>query len=212
MVDQSPNISLSADAARPEEQSLRLDKPSLQTPTATVAANLDSDQFSISDESSANWIVRRIVEARAYARRVETWAAIEIQRSTSDERRFLHRFGPQLETWLRQEITAHHLRRKSIALPAGQLGLRKAPNRLDVIDPNQATTWARQNLPASVRITVSASGEEAIALRAWCESNAINAIVNESVSKTDLNHHLRSSGELPDGVLCSGGYEQLIIA
>ena len=57
------------------------------------------DVFVVSDERSANWVVRKIVEARRYAMHVEAWAAGEIRRAQREEQRLLDRFGLQLEQW-----------------------------------------------------------------------------------------------------------------
>jgi hypothetical protein len=181
-------------------------------PTKPPPSNLENEHSSITDESSANWIVRRILEARAYAQHVETWAAIEIQRAKSDERHFMHSFGCQLEDWLRQAISDQHLRRKSIALPAGKVGLRKTPSRLELVDLASVAYWVENNAPNAIRITISVTGNDALALRQWCKDHTPSAVLTETVSKTELNKHLQTSGELPDGAVSTGGTEQLYIA
>ena len=62
------------------------------------------EAFRVCDEASANWVVRRIAEARKYAEHVEAWAATELRRAEREERFLLERFGPQLEAWARERL------------------------------------------------------------------------------------------------------------
>ena len=82
--------------------------------------------FCVRDESSANWVIRKIAECRSYAERVTVWAAAEIRRAEKEEEFFLFRFGGQLERWASEEIRKLKGRRKSLNLPAGAVGFRRA--------------------------------------------------------------------------------------
>lgn len=177
----------------------------------SAAMSRIGDAFRVDDDMSANWVVRRITEARAYARRVEAWAATEIRRAEADERYFLARFGGQLEQWLRQAIAREGSRRKSVPLPAGTVGLRKAQDRLEVIDSSQVMAWARQHLPGAIRVTVNAAGDDAVAVQRWCQQHLPTASVEERVSKSDLNEHVQRTGELPEGATHLYGTEQLSV-
>src|SRR5688500_6897486 len=53
--------------------------------------------FHIHDAASANWVVRKVVEARQYAERVQAWADRELRRAKREEEFFRYRFGEQLE-------------------------------------------------------------------------------------------------------------------
>src|SRR4051812_34057237 len=55
------------------------------------------ERFAVTDEASANWLVRKVLEARRYAERVEAWAAAEMRRARRDEAFLLGRFGSDLE-------------------------------------------------------------------------------------------------------------------
>src|SRR4051812_26681090 len=81
------------------------------------------DTFCVKDEASANWVVRRIVEARNYTSRIKDWAEKETRRVQREEEFFMRRFGPELESWARTQIKG---KRKCVALPAGRLGFRSA--------------------------------------------------------------------------------------
>ena len=108
------------------------------------------DAFHVRDASIANWVVRKVVEARQYAERVQAWADGELRRAKREEEFFLFRFGGQLEQWARQEIDRDHRHRKSICLPAGAIGFRLCPTRLNVTDEQQLRTWCKANLPAAI--------------------------------------------------------------
>src|SRR5262245_39432301 len=77
------------------------------------------ESFSVHDSASANWVLRKINEARAYSLHVEQWARAELRRAEREEAFLLHRFGDQLESWVRSQIAQRHDGRKSIFLPAG---------------------------------------------------------------------------------------------
>lgn len=131
------------------------------------------EAFSVCDESSANWLVRRIVEARAYAERVTTWAEREKRRARREEEFFMHAYGRQLEDWAAGRIALLGGRRKSLNLPAGSVGFRTAGPRLVVDDEPAVMNWARRNCPDAV-VTI------------------------ERLSKSALNQRFKTSGEIPE--------------
>src|SRR5687768_10409667 len=88
----------------------------------------EAEGFSVNSDSTANWLVRKIAECRAYRERIERWAAMEIKRAEREEAFFMTRFGRQLETWARRQI-AKQRGRKSVKLPAGTVGFRTEPTR-----------------------------------------------------------------------------------
>ncbi len=92
------------------------------------------DGFAVRDAASANWVIRKIVEARAYAQRVKAWAELEQRRAQREEDFLLRRFGVELQAWARQEIARQHDGRRSVSLPAGAVGFRTEPTRLAVTD------------------------------------------------------------------------------
>ena len=49
------------------------------------------ETFAVDDAASANWLVRKIVETRAYAKHVKEWADGELRRAEREELFFLHR-------------------------------------------------------------------------------------------------------------------------
>jgi hypothetical protein len=117
-----------------------------------VVVEMD-DAFHIRDEGSANWVLRKIVECRAYRERVARWAQEETLRAERQEAFLMHRFGNELEAWAREQIYKQHGRRRSIALPAGVLGLRREPTKLLVVDERALAGWCRTHLPATIKVT-----------------------------------------------------------
>ena len=130
-------------------------------------------EFHVCDDDSANWVVRKIVEARAYAKHCAEWCEREQSRAKNEEEFFLFRYGQQLLDFTRQKITAAGARRKSVGLPAGMIGFRAEPAKLVVDDESAVIAWAKRHNPALVSVV-------------------------ERLSKSGLNDHLEQTGELPD--------------
>jgi hypothetical protein len=128
--------------------------------------------FAIDSPESANWLVRKIVEARQYASRVKAWAEQEQRRAERDEKALMFLFGRQLEAWAAGEITALDGKRKSLALPSGTVGFRKTPSKLVIDDEDTVLRWARTNCPRAV-------------------------VVMEKLSKSALEYHAQETGEIP---------------
>ena len=146
------------------------------------------EQFAVHDEASANWVVRKIVGARAYAERVQSWAEQEAQRARREERFFLGRFGLELNRWLRQQLTENGGRAKSVNLPAGRVGLRTAKPRLVVDDETAAMNWAKSHC-----------------------ADAVTVAVSERLLKQPLHDHFAETGELPDGTRLEPEHDNLYI-
>jgi hypothetical protein len=131
------------------------------------------DRFSIHDDATANWVVRKILEARAYAKHCDEWCAREQARARRDEEFLMLRYGPQLHEHARQRIGEQGGRRKSVNLPAGTIGFRHEGAKLLVDDEAKVIEWAKRNRPELVCVV-------------------------ERLSKSGLNQHLEATGEAPD--------------
>lgn len=129
------------------------------------------EQFCIEDEKTANWLVRKVIEARQYAQRVKLWAELEQRRAEREEETLLFLFGRQLQTWVRGHIA--NGRKKSMNLPSGTVGFRKVNASLQVDDEHAVLVWAKANCPKAV-VTV------------------------EKLSRTELKAHFEQTGEVPD--------------
>jgi hypothetical protein len=150
-------------------------------PIAPVPAN-----FAVVDVKSANWVLRRIMEARAYAEAVQQWAEAEAERAKREEEFFLLHFGNGLQAVLEEEIEKQKGRRKSVKLPAGTMGYRAEPQRLRVENEAAAIEWAHRHCPDAVRVT-------------------------ERISRTAINEHHTASGEVPEGCTIQPAGERFYI-
>ena len=131
------------------------------------------DGFSVCDSQSANWVIRRVMEARAYGKRVTEWAAAEVARAKNDEARLLYIFGGQLKAWATEEIQRLGGRRKSVCLPAGSLGCRREPVRLVIDDDSAVINWAQCACPKAIATIIK-------------------------LNKTTVIEHFKTTGEIPD--------------
>lgn len=150
-----------------------------------VAAEVE-ESFHVRDEGSANWVLRRVTECRAYRERVARWAQAETLRAERQEAFLMHRFAAELEAWAREQIGKQHGRRRSIALPAGVLGFRQEPTKLLVVDERALVGWCRAHLPAAIKVT-------------------------ESLLKSEIQLHIKSTGECPAGAEIAGGAERFYV-
>lgn len=130
-------------------------------------------EFAIDSHDRANWLVRKVVAARAYALHVKEWAEQEQRRAEREEKTLMFLFGRQLEAWAKAEIAGLGGRRKSLALPAGTVGYRQTPLRLVVDDEKAVLAWARDHCPAAVVIT-------------------------SRLSKSTLDEFVKSTGMIPE--------------
>jgi hypothetical protein len=106
--------------------------------------------FVVEDERSASWVIRKVVAAREYGERVRDWAAQERRRAEREEMTLMYLFGRQIEQWAGNEITKLNGKRKSLVLPGGTVGFRKANAKLVVDDEQAVILWAKDNCPQAV--------------------------------------------------------------
>ena len=160
------------------------------------------DTFRVRDESSANWVVRKVRECRDYAQRVAAWAAAEVRGAEAEERWLMERFGCQLEEWVRQHLKRSggaRGRTRSVQQPAGTVGFRSESPRLVVVDDAKVLAWCRAHLPDALKAVAESEGDAARRLAAWGRTQCRAVRLRESFSKAALNAHAAATGELPDG-------------
>jgi hypothetical protein len=108
-------------------------------------------KFCIDSEAAANWLVRRVLESRAYADHVRDFGQRELHRAHREEATLMFLFGRQIERWTKDEIEKFKGRRKSLVLPAGVVGFRRQASRLVIDDDLAVMGWARKNLPDAIQ-------------------------------------------------------------
>jgi hypothetical protein len=167
---------------------------------ASPGVRSPTQEFCIRDEASANWLVRRVKEARAYAEHITRWAAAEQLRAKREEAFLLGRYGQQLEQWLRGILSQEHRGRRSIQLPAGQVGLRINRAKPLVVHEGALAAWCRKHLPAAYHIELRASGDEAVQLVALLTKSFPSLKTIEGADKRQVSAHFTNTGDLPPGV------------
>ena len=101
------------------------------------------EQFAIRDHRAANWVVRRILAARHYARRVKLYADAELKGAHREEAVLPCTILRRLEQWAIREINLNGGRRRYIALPAGRICMRRVPAWVEVADEAALIAWCR---------------------------------------------------------------------
>ena len=159
--------------------------------TATETVEVDP-AFHVTNEQTANWVCRHIVQAREMAAKAKAWAEREIAQAERDEAFFLARFGVELQAWLETQIAEKGGKRKSIDLPAGRVGFRAHPARLVVANEPECLEWCREHLPVAV-VKVPAS---------------------EHLSRSELIQQFKNGatgGEIPPGADLSEAKDELYV-
>jgi hypothetical protein len=144
------------------------------------------EAFHVRDQPSANWVLKKIIAEREYRARCAAWFDAETRRSERREQFLLHRFGMELEEWTRQQLAGQYGKRRSVHLPAGVLGFRTTPAKLIVADEPKLLAWCRQHLPGAVKVV-------------------------QHLLKSEIQNHIESNGEVPDGAEFVGGGDKFYI-
>lgn len=157
------------------------------------------ERFEVRDGRTANWVVRKVVEARAYAGRVEAWAAAEVRRVRREEQWLLRHFGGQLQGWVEAQLAVRGGRCRSLRLPGGQVGFRSTPATVMIADQHVLAAWCREHLPHAYGLRVASRGEAAHLLRDMIGESRQGLAVREEVFVSEVKKHLDVTGELPPG-------------
>lgn len=105
--------------------------------------------FHITDESSADWLLRKLLHLDAEEATVREMAAQRVAELQADKNRLMGRFGAELEAWARTE--AEKRRRQTVTLSYGSVSFRKVPARLAIESEEDAITTARAVLPEAIQ-------------------------------------------------------------
>jgi hypothetical protein len=92
-----------------------------QTPPIATPADAEVDieilkaipkQFAITDEKTANWLVRKIVAARQYIATVKAWADLETKRAQREEMTLNRQFKLAISNWMKDMVNQELERRQ----------------------------------------------------------------------------------------------------
>jgi hypothetical protein len=153
------------------------------------------EQFVVDDAQKASWVVRKVVEARAYAQRVQAWCERELRRAGREEAWLLRRFEPELVAWTRAELQRQGGRRRSVNLPGGTVGFRLQPPKVEIIDEQTLIGWCRSHMPIALKVTVEANDQQGIELLQWQRQHASSSRIRRQILRDPLNHHVSETGE-----------------
>jgi phage host-nuclease inhibitor protein Gam len=119
------------------------------------------EHFRVDGPSTAEWALRKLRQARARQDEARALAEAETSRVAewlrAEEARHQHdiEFFESVLTGWHRALLAEDPDRKTISLPNGTLRARKAPDALDVVDPDGLVAWAQANAhEALLRVTV----------------------------------------------------------
>ena len=139
-----------------------------------MTSEVEQEGFSVKDQQTAEWVVRRIAESRkrqneidelyqAEMFRLKTWKEKEMQKEQSN----IEYFETVLKPWAQEQG-------KSVSLPSGKVRFRKMQDKF-IYDDQMVIAWAKQHLPEAIR-------------------------VKEELEKKAIKDHVKATGELPDGL------------
>jgi hypothetical protein len=157
------------------------------------------ESFVIDHAQKASWAVRKVVEAREYAKRVQQWCERELRRAEQEEAWLLRRFGMELKAWAAAELERRGGRRKSLELPGGTLGFRRQAARVEIINEQAVITWSRSHFPIALKITVEANDAQGVQLLRWHEEHGRDSRLQQRILRDPLNRHFAETGEVPEG-------------
>ena len=146
--------------------------PDTKAPKDTEA----TERFTITDEKSATWYLRKLAAIEAEAEAIRAATAQRLAELASDRARLEHLFGSQLEAWARQEAECRRRRTVTLPLAGACIALRRVPSRLEMIDREAA---------ADVALTLGMLKPPAADLLAYAEHARV---------------HFEATGELLPGV------------
>lgn len=122
----------------------------------------------------ADWIVTRILDARAEQARIKQQYRPRLAQAEQREKGLLYRFGSWLECFTRARVG----KRKSVLLASGTVGFRKLKADVTVVGAQAAADWARQHAPQLLAVTIDLrKAEEVGALTGWSAPAGTSVLV-----------------------------------
>lgn len=95
-------------------------------------------EFHITDEASALWLLRKLANIEAEQRRVKRQAEALLNSLQSEAESLKHLYMGELEQWTREELSKRGNRRKSLHTLQGTLRFRHVEASLSLEDPTEA--------------------------------------------------------------------------
>ena len=129
-----------------------------QTLTTTSSNDLVVESFTIDDIGKASWSVAKILEAEAriaqraqlakdFKSRIDAW----LESANKQDEDSISYLSFLLEPYIKNEVSKLH-NTKTLSLPTGLASLRKLPDRLDIINADEALSYCETEHPEAVII------------------------------------------------------------
>ena len=114
---------------------------------ADAPAEAGREEFHITDEAGANWLLSKLGNIEAEKQRVTAQAALIISQLDADADGLRWKYEGELQEYVRRHLAANGNRRRSLTLLQGTCAFRTCPPSLKISDPAAALDFCRRNLP-----------------------------------------------------------------
>jgi hypothetical protein len=139
-----PATPATAKAAAPLIPAVPVEVAPISTEPAPEATAEPKPEFHIDSEDRANWLLRKLAQNTAEAKRVKAQAEAMIGALKSENDRLLFRFEKELREWAEAELLRRKSRIKTLRTLQGNLAFRTCPKALRIMDAQAATEKARE--------------------------------------------------------------------
>ena len=151
----------------------------VEVPAGFVVKDLQTADWAI---GKAKYATLQIAEKKAYAefckKKIDGWLEGEVKKHDAT----INTMSVFLEPWVRAKLEGQ--KERSIKLPAGKAGFRKAPDKIEMDQEAFVPTARELGIPVQVR---------------------------EYVNKTDVKNYMKASGHIPDDVVVIPGTDKFYL-
>jgi hypothetical protein len=132
----------------------------IDTETATAQASGNIGEFHITDDTGANWLLRRLANIEAEKQRITAQAAEMVKQLDADAARLKGLYEGELLEYCRRKMAQGGNRRRSVAFLQGSVCFRTVAPSIKVADVAAALAHAQTTAPDLVRsvVTLDAAG------------------------------------------------------
>ena len=112
------------------------------------------EEFTISDDQTADWAIRKIKEADAEYERLKAWYEAQLQLIDRKHAETVDFFTAKLAPYLAIAPAKDTKTTRKYSLASGDLVLTKAKEDFEAADPEALLGWCQVNAPELVRVTM----------------------------------------------------------
>ena len=102
-------------------------------------------EFHITDDASANWLLRKLANLEAEKARIQAQAAEMVRQLDADAERLKHLYEGELLDYCRRTLAANGNRRRSCTFLQGSVSFRSVGPSVKVSDPAEALVYAQES-------------------------------------------------------------------